>query len=47
MAGQFTESQLSNNFLKSKGKFKICFTCAKYTDLSFLTTDEILKVWLD
>ena len=29
------------SFLKSYGKFKMCFTCVAYTDLSFLTTDEI------
>ena len=29
------------SFLKSYGKFKMCFTCVTYTDLSFLTTDEI------
>ena len=33
------------SFLKSYGKFKMCFNCATYTDLSFLITDEIPRVW--
>ena len=32
------------SFLKSYGNFKMCFTCATYTDLSFLITDEIPRV---
>ena len=35
------------SFLKSHGKFRMCFTCATYTDLSFLITDEIPRVWLN
>ena len=34
------------SFLKSYGKFKMCFTCATYTDLSLLITYEIPRVWL-
>ena len=25
----------------------MCFTCATYTDLSFLIANEILRVWLN
>ena len=32
------------SFPKSYGKFKMCFTRATYMDLSFLITDEILRV---
>ena len=32
---------------KSYGNFKMRFTCATYTDLSFLITDEIPRVWLN
>ena len=32
------------NFQESYGKFKMCSTCATYTDLSFLIDDEIHRV---
>ena len=38
---------IKDSFLKSYGKFKMCFTRATYTDLSLLITDEIPRVWLD
>ena len=34
-------------FLKSYGMFKMCFTFAAYTELSFLIIDEIPRVWLN
>ena len=40
MPGQFMES-IKFNFQESYGKFKMCSTCATYTDLSFLIIDEI------
>ena len=43
---QFIDSQ-SSSFLKSYGMFKMCFTFAAYTELSFLITDEIPRVWLN
>ena len=45
MPGQFMES-IKFNFQESYGKFKMCSTCATYTDLSFLIIDEIHRVWL-
>ena len=41
-----SRESIKYSFLTSYGKFKKCFTCATYTDLSFLTTDEIPRVWL-
>ena len=35
------------SFLKSYGKFKMCFTCATYTDLSFIITYEIPRLYLN
>ena len=34
-------------YLKSYGKFKMCPTCATYTDLSFLIADEIAREWVN
>ena len=38
---------INNRFLKSYGEFKMSFICATYTELSFLFTDEIPRVWLN
>ena len=38
---------INNRFLKSYGEFKMSFICATYTELSFLITDEIPRVWLN
>ena len=46
MAGQFFfyRESIEYSFLKWYGKFKMCFTCASYTDWPFLITDEIPRV---
>ena len=38
------QESIKYSFPKSYGKFKMCFTSATYMDLSFLITDEILRV---
>ena len=38
------QESIKYSFLKLYGKIKMCFTCATYTDLSFLIPDEILRV---
>ena len=42
----FNVIQIKYSFMKSYGKFKMCFTCATNTYLSFLITDEIPRVLL-
>ena len=45
MPGQDNLSRINRcTFLKTYGKLEMCFTCATYTDLTFLTTDDNAKV---